>query len=217
MLETLENRSFEPNFDCSLCPRLVAFRRNNCRDYPDFYNAPVPDFGSIDASLLIVGLAPGLNGANRTGKPFTGDGAGRILYPSLIANSFALGHYVEERDNGLVLDNCRITNAVKCLPPQNKPLACEINTCRAYLLALIEGMGNLRVILSLGRVAHESVLRALGVKLKDFPFKHGARYSIGEIILFDSYHCSRYNISTKRLTYEMFDNIVGEIRELLGS
>ena len=216
MLEAKQNQSFEPKIDCSLCPRLVSFRNSNREKYSEFHNAPVQNFGNRDASLLIVGLAPGLHGANRTGKPFTGDGAGKVLYPSLIQNGFASGTYKEERDNGLLLRDCLITNAVKCLPPENKPLAQEINNCREYLLQLITIMENLRVILCLGRIAHESVLRALEVKLKNFPFKHGMRYSIGEVILFDTYHCSRYNISTKRLTYEMFDHIVGEIREILG-
>jgi uracil-DNA glycosylase family 4 len=201
---------------CVLCPRLVAFRKENARKHPDFLNAPVEDFGGMEAELLIVGLAPGLRGANRTGVPFTGDGAGRVLYPSLIKHGFAQGTYREERENGLRLIGTRITNAVHCLPPENKPKGEELRRCRYYLEGLLERMQSLGVVLCLGRVSHESFLRAMGERLVDYPFSHGACHDMGGLKMFDSYHCSRYNISTGRLSVAMFDDVVGMVRSHLG-
>ena len=198
---------------CTLCPRLVSYRHEMQEKYPSFHNAPVADFGTVEAEFLIVGLAPGLHGANRTGVPFTGDGAGKILYKALLEKGFACGTYREEADNGLQLLNCRITNAVHCLPPQNKPNSLEIRTCRTYLHTLLTKMKRLRVILCLGRIAHESVMKCLGEKCS---FGHHHIHTIGDRYrVFDSYHCSRYNVATKRLTYDMFVAVIGDIRKML--
>src|ERR1700752_4634681 len=187
----------EPPQDCPLCPRLVAFREQWRAREPDWFNAPVHSFGPLNARLLIIGLAPGLRGANRTGRPFTGDYAGDLLYDTLIAFGFARGHYDERPDDGLTLIDARITNAVHCVPPENKPTPAEITTCRdAYLARRLASMPNLRAIVMLGRVSHESTVRALGQKLSTAPFGHGSRHRIGDLALFDSYHCSRYNTNT---------------------
>ncbi|HEY1613449.1 MAG TPA: uracil-DNA glycosylase [Rhizomicrobium sp.] len=202
----------EPPRDCALCPRLFAYRAANRSEHPDYFNAPVPSFGSADARLLIVGLAPGLHGANRTGRPFTGDYAGDLLYPTLLRHGLARGNYAERIDDGLVLEDCAITNAVRCVPPQNKPLPAEINTCRQFLSAQIAAMPRLKAILTLGRVAHESVLRAFGLKLSAHPFAHGAEHQAGKLALVASYHCSRYNTNTGVLTEAMFDQAVATAR-----
>lgn len=206
-----------PAYDCSLCPRLCAFHEANRRQYPDFFNGPVPPFGGLDAPLLVVGLAPGLKGANRTGRPFTGDYAGLILYSSLLKMGFATGDYKESRDDGLMLHGCRITNAVRCVPPENKPEPSEIKQCNSFLKAEIAAMPNLRLIVSLGTISHNAVLKALGHKASFGKFAHGAVHRLNHgLILLDSYHCSRYNINTGRLTQAMFDEIIGKAKTLIG-
>jgi len=194
---------------CALCPRLVAFREENAAKFPDWHNAPVASFGDDDAALLIVGLAPGLRGANRTGRPFTGDWAGQLLYPTLLKFGLATGPYDERPDDGMTLVNARITNAVRCVPPQNKPTGAEAKACRPFLESEIAGMTNLKGILALGRVAHEAVLTTLGERRAAFNFAHGAVHVLGTgLWLADSYHCSRYNTNTGRLTTEMFEEVV---------
>jgi len=200
--------SASPPQDCPLCPRLAKFRADNRERYPDYFNAPVPTFGRSNARLLIVGLAPGLHGANRTGRPFTGDWAGDLLYATLLKYGLARGHYDERADDGLVLVDCAITNAVRCVPPENKPIPAEINTCRQFLSAQIHSMPRLRAILALGKIAHDSVVTALGAKKSAHPFKHGAQYEIGKFSLVSSYHCSRYNTNTGVLTAKMFEEVV---------
>ena len=205
-----------PGRDCPLCPRLAAFREEARASHPDWHNAPVPSFGDASARLLVVGLAPGLRGANRTGRPFTGDWAGDLLFETLIDFGFATGIYDERPDDGLTLHDCRITNAVRCVPPQNKPTPAEITICRAFLVPSIETMPNLRAILALGRIAHESVVRGLGAKLSAMPFAHGARHEAGRLALYDSYHCSRYNTNTGVLTREMFRDVFAAVKGELG-
>ena len=208
----------EPPRDCPRCPRLVAFRAQWRAKEPGWFNAPVHSFGPINARLLIVGLAPGLRGANRTGRPFTGDYAGDLLYATLIEYGFARGQYDARPDDGLTLIDARITNAVHCVPPENKPTPAEIGTCRdAYLARRIPAMPNLRAIVMLGRISHESTLRALGQRLAAAPFKHGARHSVGALALFDSYHCSRYNTNTGVLTPEMFRAVFAAVRRYLDA
>jgi len=198
----------EPPHDCPLCPRLVQFRAANAKAYPDFFNAPVPTFGSSDSRLLIVGLAPGLKGANRTGRPFTGDWAGDLLFAMLLKHGLARGTYGERADDGLTLHDCAITNAVRCVPPENKPTPAEIKTCRNFLAAQIAAMEHLRAILALGKIAHDSVCDALGAKKSAHPFKHGGVYRLERLTLISSYHCSRYNTNTGVLTEAMFDDVV---------
>ncbi|MGI9507579.1 MAG: uracil-DNA glycosylase, partial [Geminicoccaceae bacterium] len=190
-----------PSPFCTLCPRLADFRQDQVRAFPDWHNAPVPSFGLPDAPLLIVGLAPGLRGANRTGRPFTGDYAGDLLYPTLIRHGFARGTFGASVDDGLELIDCRITNAVRCVPPANKPVGAEINACRRFLEDELTGRDAPNVVLTLGGIAHGSTLRALGLAAKAFPFMHGAQYRLPEgRMLCPSYHCSRYNVNTGRLT-----------------
>ena len=203
----------EPPGDCPLCPRLAGFRHANRGKYPDYFNDPVPAFGDLNARLLIVGLAPGLQGANRTGRPFTGDYAGDLLYSSLLRQGLARGTYEARVDDGLTLIDCMITNAVRCVPPDNKPLPAEINTCRQFLSSQIAAMPNVRAVLALGRVAHESVCRALAIPLRTHPFAHGARHESGTLTLVASYHCSRYNTNTGVLTPAMFDAALTLARE----
>lgn len=198
----------EPPRDCPLCSRLAEFRDDNRKARPDYFNAPVPTFGPLSARLLIVGLAPGLHGANRTGRPFTGDFAGDLLYATLLRHGLAKGTYDERVDDGLELVDCAITNAVRCVPPQNKPLPAEINTCRQFLVAHIAAMAHLHAILALGKIAHDSVCRALDAKNTAHPFGHGKSYRVGKIHLIASYHCSRYNTNTGVLTAAMFDDVV---------
>jgi uracil-DNA glycosylase len=203
----------QPDRDCLLCPRLVEFRRANQEKFPDFYNGPVRPFGPINARLLIVGLAPGLKGANATGRPFTGDYAGDLLYDTLKKFGFAKGTYDKRPDDGLELLDCRITNAVKCVPPENKPTGPEANTCRPFLISEFDAMTNLSAILCLGQVAHQAMMRTYGLKLSAFKFAHRASHRMENgITLFDSYHCSRYNTQTYRLTPEMFENVFVDIR-----
>ena len=209
-----------PSRDCAACPRLASYRAENRAAFPDWSNAPVSSFGEADARLLIVGLAPGLRGANRTGRPFTGDHAGELLYETLIRFGFAAGVYDRRPDDGLTLVDCAIVNAVRCAPPQNRPTPGEIASCRVYLSQSLGALPHLRAILALGRVAHESVLRALGVRSAAFPFAHGVRHAVKPdgAVLFDSYHCSRYNTNTGVLTEAMFHRVFASIRaELEGS
>ena len=199
-----------PDADCSLCPRLAAFRADNAAAFPDWHNAPVPSFGAADAALLIVGLAPGLRGANRTGRPFTGDWAGQLLYPTLLKFGLAAGPYDERPDDGLRLVDCRITNAVRCVPPQNKPTGAEAQACRPFLVSEIAAMPRLKGILALGKVAHDAVLTTLGEKRAASKLGHGAVHALRpNLWLADSYHCSRYNTNTGRLTTAMFEAVVG--------
>ena len=204
-----------PGRNCPRCPRLVEFRDDWRARKPDWFNAPVPSFGGADARLLIVGLAPGLQGANRTGRPFTGDYAGDLLYETLLHFKFARGAYDERPDDGLALIGCRITNAVRCVPPENKPTTAEIKTCRDYLTATIAGMPKLQAIVALGRVAHESTVVALGAKRSATPFKHGGDLEVGSYRLFSSYHCSRYNTNTGVLTPAMFRAVFASVRKFL--
>ncbi len=202
-----------PEKDCNLCPRLEGFRAENRGKFPDKFNAPVPSFGPKTAELLIVGLAPGLKGANFSGRPFTGDYAGDLLYATLLKFGFAQGNYEARADDGLELKNCRITNAVRCVPPENKPITEEMNTCRPFLVDEIETMENLKTILSLGLISHNAVVKTFGQKISAHKFAHGAMHDMGGITLIDSYHCSRYNTNTKRLTTEMFEDVFEKINE----
>ena len=222
----------EPVPDCSFCPRLATFRDSLRAAQPEWHNAPVPDFGALDARLLVVGLAPGLRGANRTGRPFTGDFAGVLLYETLIEFGFAAGAYGASMDDGLRLVSCAITNAVRCVPPQNKPTSSEIKSCRPFLAAMIAALPDLCAIVALGRIAHELVVRAFGLKPAAFPFTHGAEHvlvarvsgdapvnssgaGLRTIPLFDSFHCSRYNTNTGVLTQDMFRAVFSKVRERL--
>lgn len=206
-----------PAKDCAKCPRLVEFRKGNILKFPAYYNGPVPPFGSIDAEVLIVGLAPGLNGANQTARPFTNDYAGDVLYPILKKYGFAEGEYKKRKDDGFELLNVRVTNSVRCVPPQNKVTGEEVNTCGKYLIEEIKDMKNLKLILTLGSVAHSAVLGVLGYKKSAFKFAHNAVHKLDkhDILMVNSYHTSRYNINTGVLTYEMFENVIQNIRNLL--
>jgi uracil-DNA glycosylase family 4 len=200
-----------------LCPRLVAFRAENRAREPLWHNNPVDSFGPQEGRLLIVGLAPGLRGANRTGRPFTGDYAGELLYSTLLEFGFAKGCYAARPDDGLVLLDCMITNAVRCVPPENKPTPAEIATCRQFLAARIAAMPALTVILALGRIAHDSVVAALGIRRAAHAFAHGVRHQLRPgLTLFDSFHCSRYNTNTGRLTKTMFRDVIAAVAACLG-
>lgn len=215
--QTAVGPGLAPGLDCALCPRLVAFRRDNRAAHPDFFNAPVPAFGDLDARLLVVGLAPGLRGANRTGRPFTGDYAGDLLYATLLKFGFAQGVYQQRPDDGLTLVGARITNAVRCVPPENKPTPQEGHACRDFLAAEMAAMPNLAAIVALGSVSHTSVVRTLGGRQAAHPFAHGARHAVKPgVALFDSYHCSRYNTNTGRLTAAMFEDVFAAVRQHLG-
>lgn len=208
---------------CPLCPRLVAYREQAARAEPAWFNGAVPSFGSSNARLLIVGLAPGLKGANRTGRPFTGDYAGDLLYSTLIEFDFARGTYAASPDDGLKLVDCMITNAVRCVPPQNKPLPEEINTCRGYFTSRLGALPNLKALLVLGRVAHDQTLATLALRKASYPFQHGARHDVGghrgsaPLAMFDSLHCSRLNTNTKRLTTAMFHDVFRDVRAYLDA
>lgn len=202
----------EPSRDCPLCPRLVAFREQARAREPAWHNAPVPSFGTSSARLLVVGLAPGMRGANRTGRPFTGDFAGDLLYATLDRFGFSRGIFQARPDDGLRLVDCLLTNAVRCVPPENKPTPQEIGTCRPFLAATLAALPNLAAIVALGRIAHESVLRTVGERLADHPFGHGAEHRLEGVSLFDSYHCSRYNTNTGRLTAAMFESVFAAVR-----
>jgi uracil-DNA glycosylase family 4 len=207
----------KPGRDCPRCPRLVAFRKNWRTKEPTWFNAPVPSFGALNARMLIVGLAPGVQGANRTGRPFTGDYAGVLLYETLGKYGFARGAYGAHPDDGLELVDCRITNAVRCVPPENKPTPDEIRTCRDFLAATIAEMKQLRAIVALGRIAHDSAVTALGAKKSATPFKHGGKHTLDRLALFSSYHCSRYNTNTGVLTPEMFRKVFAGVRNYLDA
>ena len=208
----MPGRSSKAGRNCPRCPRLVAFRQAWREREPAWFNAPVPSFGPIDARLLIVGLAPGLRGANRTGRPFTGDYAGDLLYATLKEYGFARGEFQARADDTLELVDARITNAVRCVPPENKPMPAEINTCRDFLIPTIAEMPRLSVIVALGRIAHETVVKALGGKRAAFAFAHACEAQIGRYRLFSSYHCSRYNTNTGVLTPEMFRAVFAAVR-----
>lgn len=212
----VQHQAEEPGHDCPLCPRLVAFREEWREREPEWHNAPVPAFGPSNARLMIVGLAPGLRGANRTGRPFTGDYAGDLLYATLSEFGFAHGQYAATPDDGLTLDDGMIVNAVRCVPPQNKPTGVEITTCRPFLAGQIGAMPQLSAVVALGRIAHESVVRAFGGTPGRIPFGHGAEHVIGPVRLFDSYHCSRYNTNTRVLTPDMFRAVFQRVRAFLG-
>ncbi len=193
--------------NCTKCPRLAAYIASIKAIHPDYFCAPVPPFGDQDPELLVVGLAPG-RGTNRTGRPFTGDVAGELLYPMLVKYGWATGHFEAKKDDTIVLHQCRITNAVKCVPPENKPIGSEITACRALLKEELAQMPSLKAILCLGTIAHHSVIRSYGLNPKDYPFKHHAQYILPDgRLLVSSYHCSKYNTSTRRLTPQMFEDV----------
>jgi uracil-DNA glycosylase family 4 len=210
-----------PGHDCPLCPRLKAFRDANAATYPDWHNGPVDAFGPLSAKVLVVGLAPGLRGANRTSRPFTGDWAGDLLYATLLKFGFASGRYSKTSDDGLALIDCRVTNAVRCVPPENKPTGLETRTCNPFLKNEIDAMPDLRAILALGTLSHGAVLTALGVRKSLVKFGHRARHTLpGDDalpILFNSYHCSRYNTNTGRLTEAMFEDVFSDIRQFIAT
>ncbi|MEE2525061.1 uracil-DNA glycosylase [Hyphobacterium sp. HN65] len=209
----------EPPLDCPLCPRLVDFRRANEKLYPDFHNAPVASFGDEKARFLIVGLAPGLKGANQTGRPFTGDYAGDLLYATLEKFGFTRGQYAGHAADGMTLSDAMITNAVRCVPPENKPTGAEANACRPFLAERFRQLPSMRAILCLGKIAHDNTLRAMGERVAAYKFAHQAQHAIHfegrDLRIFDSYHCSRYNTNTGRLTETMFEAVFSDIRKFL--
>ena len=211
----------EPDHNCPLCPRLHSFIAEWRQREPSWFNGPVPTFlpteGENSVRLLIIGLAPGVRGANRTGRPFTGDFAGDLLYSTLISHGFASGEFKARPDDGLELVGTAITNAVRCVPPENKPVGAEISTCRTFLVPTIARFPNLRAVLALGSIAHQSTVRALGQRVAAYPFKHGGQLEAGGITLFSSYHCSRYNTNTGVLTEEMFVSVFSKIKAFLQS
>ena len=201
-----------PARDCGLCPRLVAYRHDNKAAYPGFFNGPVPSFGPTDARLLVVGMAPGVKGANRTGRPFTGDHAGLLLFQTLLKIGFATGHYDPDGKDDLALKDCRIVNAVRCVPPANLPEPAEVSTCNSFLQAELQGLSEVRIVLALGVLAHAAVLKACGMKANHVRFAHGAVHALPDgLKLANSYHVSRYNTSTKRLTTEMFEAVMLDV------
>jgi uracil-DNA glycosylase family 4 len=206
----------EFNLKCTKCPRLAEFLKEVRSKHPDYHALPVAPFGEPDAKLLIVGLAPGYHGANATGRPFTGDFAGILLYETLYESGFSTAPESISADDNLRLINCRITNAVKCLPPDNKPIGAEINTCNVYLKAELEALDDASVIVVLGTIAHNAVIKALGLKAKDFKFGHANEHVLPRGLMIDSYHCSRYNTQTRRLTAAMFKQIFKRASELLN-
>ena len=205
----------EPPRDCPLCPRLVAYRQTNQAQNPDWWNGPAPSFGDPQARLLVAGLAPGRTGANRTGRPFTGDHAGWMLYDTLTETGFANGKFDARVDDGLELIDCMVTNAVRCAPPGNKPETSEENTCRPFLTARLEALPRLKVIVTLGDVARRNLLKALGLKASAGIPGHGTEFQAGPYIVLNSYHCSRLNTNTGRLTAEMFEAVFRRARELV--
>jgi len=207
----------EPPRDCPLCPRLVAYRAANRADHPDWWNGPAPSFGDETARLLVAGLAPGRTGANRTGRPFTGDGAGVMLYETLLKTGFARGVYEARPDDGLELVDCMITNAVRCAPPGNKPETIEEATCRPFLSARLGALPRLKVIITLGDVSRRNVLKAIGLKASAGPPGHGTEFQAGPYVILNSYHCSRLNTNTGRLTGEMFEAVFRRARALIES
>ncbi|WP_340107914.1 uracil-DNA glycosylase [Pikeienuella sp. HZG-20] len=208
---TPEGRPEAPR-DCRLCPRLASYRDEVAATHPDWFNGAVASFGDEEAALLVVGLAPGVAGANRTGRPFTGDYAGDLLYATLSRFGWANGAFAARPDDGLKLTGAMVTNAVRCVPPQNKPVAAEVNQCRDFLTARINALPRLRIIVALGVISHQSTLRALGARVAAHPFRHGARHEVSGLTLYDSYHCSRYNTNTRRLTTAMFEAVFADAR-----
>lgn len=210
-------RLVEAPADCPLCPRLVTYRNDLRETEPDWHNNPVDSFGDPGARLLVVGLAPGVRGANRTGRPFTGDFAGDLLYGTLIKYGFAKGSFGATADDGLELADCMVTNAVRCVPPENKPTGPEVNACRQFLEQRIRALPQLTSIVTLGKIAHDSTIKALGGKLKNHPFGHGNTSTLKTYAITASYHCSRYNTNTGRLTEQMFHSIFASVRRALNS
>lgn len=211
----------EPLQDCSLCQRLVEYRRENECNHPQFFNGPVPTWqpeaGRGAVRLLVVGLAPGLKGANATGRPFTGDFAGDLLYETLVSHGFAQGRYEADPRDTLRLVDCAITNSVRCVPPQNKPVASEVNTCRTFLEKTLEEFSHLKVIVTLGKIAHDSLIRTLGARVALCPFGHNTMHEVNGFVVLSSYHCSRYNTNTGVLTPEMFNAVFARARSLLAA
>ena len=208
--------TFDP--DCRRCPRLAAFLTQSAQQYPRYHCRPVPSFGEERPRLLVVGLAPGFHGANATGRPFTGDYAGVLLYETLHAYGFASAAVSRSVDDGLQLHQCRITNAVRCVPPKNKPTAAEVGNCNPYLRGELDAVSRSGVVLALGTIAHRAIVAALGLRQRDVVFGHAAGHRLAQgLTLLDSYHCSRYNTQTRRLTGEMFRDVVGHARELVGA
>ncbi len=206
-----------PDRDCALCPRLVAYRTANRAAHADWFNGSVPSFGGIEAPLLVVGLAPGVRGANRTGRPFTGDFAGVLLYETLLTFGLATGVYGAHAADGMGLRDTRVTNAVRCVPPGNLPTPAEIGTCNPFLTAELAAMPQVRAVLALGGVSHKAVLRARGLRASHVPFQHGVLHELPDgFLLADSYHVSRLNTNTGRLTTAMFQSVVGRLAERLG-
>jgi uracil-DNA glycosylase family 4 len=206
-----------PDRDCKLCPRLAALRDRNRAAFPDWHNAPVPSWGPVTAPILVLGMAPGQRGANRTGRPFTGDHAGKLLYTTLLKYGLAQGAYDERPDDGMTLTGCRVANAVRCVPPANLPEPAEIRACNGFLQGELAAMPQLRVVLALGVLAHNALLRGLGIPAARLPFGHGAVQALPNgVWLADSYHVSRYNTSTRRLTAPMFEAVVEEVLRRAG-
>lgn len=216
-MPTQQDTALTPDRNCPLCPRLAAFRDEWRVQEPEWFNAPVPAFGPQDARLLIVGLAPGVRGANRTGRPFTGDYAGDLLYSTLLQFGFASGTYRASPDDGYTLKDARIVNAVRCVPPQNKPTPAEIRTCRPFLNSEMETMPRLRAVVTLGKIAHDSTLATLGLPASRLKFGHGVSGDVGRLRLFASYHCSRYNTNTGKLTTSMFHDVFAAVRQYLDA
>ena len=214
-MKTPETLISEPPRDCPLCPRLVAYRAENQKQNPDWFNGPAPSFGDDQARLLVAGLAPGRTGANRTGRPFTGDAAGVMLYETLLKTGFARGTYDARPDDGLELVDCMISNAVRCAPPLNKPETSEENTCRPFLTARLAALPRLKVIVTLGDVARRNVLKAIGLKASAGIPGHGSEFQAGPYVVLNSYHCSRLNTNTGRLTAAMFEDIFRRARTLI--
>ncbi len=205
-----------PEHDCNLCPRLHDFIGEQRIKYPEWHNGPVDPFGDNNARFMIAGLAPGLRGANQSGRPFTGDFAGDLLYATIDKFGFSTGKFDARPDDGLVLQDCLIVNAVRCVPPQNKPTTEEIKTCNVFFQRQMAIMPNLQVILALGKIAHDAILMNFGLIRGHYKFAHGAVHELDRVTLVDSYHCSRYNTNTKRLTTEMFEDVFEIVRERLG-
>lgn len=208
----------EPDAGCRKCPRLVKFRRQNEKLYPDYFNGAVSSFGDTEARILVLGLAPGLQGANKTGRPFTGDFSGVLLFKCLEAMGWTMGENGNHADDGLTLKDVMITNAVRCVPPENKPTGPEVNNCRPYLMARMHALPRLKVIFALGKVAHDSAVRTFGLKLADYKFAHAAVHQLPNgLTLVDTYHCSRYNVNTGRLTEEMFMDALNAAKQALDA
>jgi uracil-DNA glycosylase len=203
--------------DCPLCPRLAAYRQANAARNPAWFNGAVPSFGDPAARVLVLGLAPGVSGANRTGRPFTGDYAGDLLYATLAKFGLGNDRFAADPADGLELRGCMVSNAVRCVPPQNRPTPAEIAACRPFLAARLAALPELRAVLCLGRIAHETLLRTLGARLAEHPFAHGARHDLAGFAIFDSYHCSRYNTNTGRLTPRMFEAVLADLSRYIGA